>query len=64
MSYYGIVENYSFFTKGAPDLFCDFSLDLYGFYWTNHAASPEELRHRCQFSTLKYFHHILHLPKP
>ena len=64
MSHYENIGNYSFFAKGAPDLFCDFSLDLYGFYWTNHAASPEELRRRYQFSTLKYFHHILHLPKP
>lgn len=27
------------------------------------SLSPEELRRRYQFSTLKYFHDILHLPK-
>ena len=30
----------------------------------NSSLSPEELRRRYQFSTLKYFHDILHLPKP
>ena len=64
MNYYEIMGKCSFIAKSVPDLFCIFPLDLYGFYWTNHAASPEELRRRYQFSTLKYFHHILHLPKP